>query len=211
MRIRDYLGISERRQRQATRAMQVALAGILALGFYEGEGGTVVNSAVALAVTFLPALLERDYDLSLDAGLSLWITTAVFLHSVGALGPYRTVWWWDHVTHTLSASIVGGVGYSTARAFDEHSDEVYIPSRFMFVFILVFVIAFGVIWEVLEFGVGRASATFGAGRVLTQYGLDDTMLDLVFDAVGGVVVATWGTAYLTDVSSRISELLDTNR
>ncbi|NIS31206.1 MAG: hypothetical protein GWN07_12815, partial [Actinobacteria bacterium] len=90
-----------------------------------------------------------------------------------------SLWWWDHLTHALSSSVVAGVGYATARAFDQHSDQIHLPPRFMFVFILAFVVAFGVLWEVVEFGLGGASAMLGSGTVLTQYGLGDTMLDLV--------------------------------
>jgi hypothetical protein len=41
-----------------------------------------------------------------------------------------------------------------------------------------------------------------------QYGLDDTMLDLLFDTLGGVVVAVWGTAHLTDVVGALADRLD---
>ena len=34
------------------------------------------------------------------------------------------------------------------------------------------------------------------------------MLDLVFDAIGGVIVALWGTAYLTDVVGLINRRYD---
>ncbi|MDY7082523.1 MAG: hypothetical protein SXQ77_09000 [Halobacteria archaeon] len=207
MRIRDLLGISGTTQARLSRGMQVVLLGILVFGAYRRSIGTVVNAAIAVGVTFLPAVLERDYEIPMDAGLTLWITSAVFLHAVGALGPYRTVWWWDHVTHTLSATLVGAIGYSTVRAFDIHSKKIQIPPRFMFVFILLFVVAFGVVWEVLEFSLGILTESFGSGKVLTQYGLEDTMMDLVFDTIGGVIVAVWGTAYLTNVVAGITEHL----
>jgi hypothetical protein len=31
-------------------------------------------------------VLERDYGVPLDAGLTLWITAAVFLHAFGRIG-----------------------------------------------------------------------------------------------------------------------------
>jgi uncharacterized membrane protein YjdF len=120
---------------------------------------------------------------------------------------YATLWWYDHVTHALSASVVAGVGYATARAVDEHSEAVFLPPRFMFVFILLFVLAFGVFWEVIEFGLGEAARAVGNRALLTQYGLEDTMLDLVFDTVGAVIVAVWGTAHLTDVAGYIGRRL----
>jgi hypothetical protein len=82
MRVRDRLNVSERRQVQVTRAMEVGLVVILLAGLYRRNIGIVVNSAIALAVTFFPATLERDYDIPMDAGLPLWITSAVFLHAL---------------------------------------------------------------------------------------------------------------------------------
>jgi hypothetical protein len=78
----------------------------------------------------------------------------------------------------------------------------------MFVYILLFVLAFGVLWEVLEFLLTEITAVFGIGTFLTQYGLEDTMLDLVFDSVGAVVVATWGTAHLNDVVGALDERIE---
>jgi hypothetical protein len=213
MKIRDHLHVSGRRQAQVTRAMEVCLIGVFFIGLDRGNIGIAVNAGVAFLVTLLPAVLERDYDIPMDAGLTLWITTAVFLHAVGTLGPYRggmTVMGigWDNVTHMLSSSLVAAIGYATARAIDEHTDDVRLPPRFMFVFILLFVMAFGVVWEVIEFGIAGAASMLGSDAVLTQYGLGDTMRDLIFDVVGGVVVAIWGTAYLTDVVGALAEQLD---
>jgi hypothetical protein len=212
MRWRDRLGVTERRQRQAVRIMEFGLVGLLFIGLERGSTGIIVNAGVALLVAQLPPLLERDYNIPMDAGLTLWITGAVFLHALGTVGLpgselsfYRSLWWWDHLTHVLSSSVVAGVGYATARAFDAHSERIHLPPRFMFVFILLFVIAFGVLWEVIEFGLGGAASLLGSGSVLTQYGLRDTMLDLVFDVIGGVIVAIWGTAYLTDLSGAIQD------
>lgn len=206
---------SERRQRQLTYAMEIGLIGMLFVGIERGNGGIVVNAAIGLAVTQLPPILERDYGIPMDPRLTLWITGAVFLHAFGTVGPpgatrtlYSQVWWWDHATHALSASVVAGAGYATVRAFDEHSDGIYFPRKFVAAFILLFVLAFGVLWEIIEFAVALSAEAIGVDAVLTQYGFDDTMLDLVFDLIGGLVVALWGGAYLTDVSGAIREYLD---
>ena len=97
--------------------MQVALVGLFFVGVYDLDAGVAVNAGIGLLVTYLPAVLERDYDVPMDAGLTLWITGAVFLHALGTVGLpgmeesfYRSVWWWDHLTHALSASIVAAVG-----------------------------------------------------------------------------------------------------
>ena len=216
MRLRERFGFDERRFGQLTRLMEFALVGMLFVGLERGHTGIIVNTAVALGVTQLVPVLERDVGIPMDPALTLWITAAVFLHALGAVGIpgtelesfYRQVWWWDHMTHALSASVVAAAGYATARAIDLHSEEVSLPPRFMFVFILLLTVAFGVFWEVIEFAIAEAAAVMGGAPVLTQYGLDDTLLDLVFDTIGAVVVATWGTAYLGDVVGAITDRFD---
>jgi hypothetical protein len=206
VRLRDRVTLDPDTQRRLTRAMQVVLVGLVFIGLDRGNVGIIANSAIALGVTYLPATLERDYRIPMDARLTLWITTAVFLHALGTVGLpgsqlsfYQSVWWWDHLTHALSSSVVAAAGYATVRAIDLHSEQVTLPPRFIFVFILMFVVAFGVLWEVLEFAVGGLGSLFGGATILTQYGLEDTLLDLVFDIIGGLVVAVWGSAYLSDV------------
>jgi hypothetical protein len=212
------LGLDQAAQRRLAWLMETFLVGLFFVGLYEGNTGVVVNTAVALGVTQLVPVLERDYGLPMNPALTLWITTAVFLHAFGTIGfpwsessPYRSIAWWDHLTHALSSSVVGAVGYATARAIDLHDDRVNLPPRFMFAFILLTVVSFGVFWEVLEFTIGTVSAAVGGGSVLTQYGLEDTMLDLVFDVLGALFVAVWGTAYLTDVVGALVERLDRRR
>jgi hypothetical protein len=207
---------SERRQRQVTRLMELSLIGLLFIGVERGNPGVIVNTLVALGVFQLPAILERDYGLPMDTRLTLWISAAAYLHAVGTVGIpgmgwnfYTGLWWWDHLTHSLSASVVAAAGYTTVRAIDIHSDDVYVPPRFAAVIILIFVLAFGVLWELIEFAIAIASEQIGATTVLTQYGAEDTLKDLTFNAIGGLVVAIWGGIYLTDLSSAISRRLGT--
>jgi flagellar biosynthesis protein FliQ len=190
----DSDGVS-RAARLAVRTLQVGLAGFVLLGAGTGNWGLLVNSAVPLAVTFLPALLRREYGYSMHAGLVLWLTLAVFLHAVGALGPYQDVGWYDSLTHALSGTLVAGVGYAVARAVELHTQDVSFSPRFRAVFLVLFVLATGVCWELLEFSTGLAAEVTGGEAALAQYGVDDIALDLVYNVLGALVVAAWGTGY----------------
>jgi hypothetical protein len=199
-------------QHHLTRAMQTLLLALSAFTFYAGDTTAFVNSLMSFLITFLPGFLERKYDLTLDTGLALWITAAVFFHTVGAVSLagsnlYNRLWWWDHFTHTLSASVVAVAGYITLRSFDEHYEDIHIPGKYLSVFILVFVMAFGVIWELIEFALSGLSKAIGSGKILTQYGVEDTMKDLLFDTVGGLTVALFGQAYLNHTFDTVKEKL----
>ncbi|WP_136688031.1 hypothetical protein [Halorhabdus amylolytica] len=209
MSLRERIRLSEYRQQQLTWVMEFILIGLLFIGFERRSLGISINAAIGLIVLQIPPLLERDYSVSMDPRLTLWITTAVFLHSLGTVGVpggegfYRSIPGYDHLTHALSASVVAGVGYATIRALDEHWDDVQLPDRFVFVFILMFVLAFGVVWEIIEFTTSAAATAIGGSPVLTQYGLEDTMKDLIFNTIGAAIVATWGTVYLNDFVTQI--------
>ena len=194
---------SVRNQRRLTRGMQLVLVGLVAYGLVAGQPKAIVNGSVGLAVTFLPALLERNYALPLDPWLGLWITTAVFLHTLGSAGLYGQIGWWDHLTHALSATLVAGVGYTAARAIDLHSDEISIPHRFAFVYIVVVVLSFGVVWELFEFGLDIVADETGLTMPLAQHGLDDTVMDLTYNSLGALLVSAFGQVHLTGVAETV--------
>lgn len=201
-------GGSSRRFQVGYRVLQVLIALVLALAVVRGNVPAAVNATLGLGVTFLPAVLERDHRITLPAGIATFLTATLLLHSLGMLGLYDGVAWWDHLTHVLSASIVAGVGYSTAVALARHSESVHFPPQFLFVYVIVFTLAFGVVWEVLEFVGREVTALLGVDPVLVQYGLEDTMLDLVFDAVGAVAFSVAGTRPWSTVVESIDGWLD---
>lgn len=208
--------ITEQRQRQLVYLLQAAMVGILVAGLVTGNAGVIVNAGIGLLVTFLPAYLERNYTFTMHVGIVLWITVAMFLHAFGTLplpmldflSPYSATWWWDHMTHALSSSLVAGVAYATVVALDEHSEFVHMPPAFLFGFMLMFVLAFGVVWELLEFYISVVATLVGTETVLTQYGLEDTVLDMFYNSIGGLLVAIFGSAHLSGVSSELAEKLD---
>ena len=208
--------VSERTQGGLVRALQALMVAILGIGLYTGNAGIAVNAAVGLLVTQLPALLERRFRITMSVGLVLWITLAMFLHALGTvplLGPdfeslYGATWWWDHMTHALSSSLVVGSAYAVTRAFQEHTEYIRIGPKFTFAYLLVFVMAFGVFWELIEFYIAVGAALLGVPQVLTQYGLDDTVLDLVYNTIGGLLVAIFGTTYLTGISDQLRGRFD---
>ena len=187
MTLGDTLGLSDSQERLLTRGLQLLLVGAVVFGVVTVRKPIAVSGAIALGVTFLPALLRREYGYSMDAGLVLWITIAVVLHVVGYLGLYGHVMWYDEVAHTVSATVIAGIGYASFRALELHSDAIDVPSTFRAVFIVVFVLAAGIFWEVLEY-------IFGS--LVTVYGIDDIVTDMIANATGAVIIAIWGGGYV---------------
>lgn len=131
------------------------------------------------------------------AGYGLFGAEAgVAINAVVALG----------ITFVLSASVVAGAGYAVVVAVDRASDRTTLPPEFRFV-VLVFVMAIGVLWEIIEFGAELLASAVGA-KVLVQYGLGDIVNDLVFNLVGGLVVAGWDAARPERAADEATEALE---
>ena len=184
MTVGDRLGLSDSKERLVARGLQLVLAGLTVYGIWIGRTEIAVSGVLTLSITLLPALLRREYGYSMDAGLVLWITVAMVLHTAGYLGLYDQYQWYDEITHVVSGTIIAGVGYASFRALELHSEAIDVPSEFRAVFVVVFVLAAGMVWEVFEF-------TFGA--LVTVYGIDDIVTDMIANAVGGILVVAWGT------------------
>jgi len=205
----DRLSVPRRYQQYLVRSLQLGLVAIAVFGLIAPDIGLTLTSLFALLITVLPNILEWKYDVPIGVGLTLWISLGVFLHTLGTGYLYGDYMWYHNLTHAISGSLIAAIGYASFRAVDEHSAAVRFPSTFMFVLIVLFVVAVGVAWEIGEFLTDQLLVTnSGNGVVLVQYGLADTLTDLLFDFVGGVLVALWGTASLTGVAAGLREQLD---
>ena len=191
------VGLTRPRQRLIVRGAQVVLVGIGVVGVVTLNLNVVVNASIGLAATLLPGVLERDYSVETDVGLTLWIAAAVTIHALGTVYFYQTVWGWHNIAHTLTGTLVAAIGYTTVRALEEHTSAVAFPPKFTFLVVVLVVFSAGVFWEILEFTFDGIAARVGAddGLVLAQHGLTDTMSDLVANTVGAIIVAGAATYY----------------
>jgi hypothetical protein len=57
----------------------------------------------------------------------------------------------------------------------------------------------------MEFAISGAAEMLGGETILTLYGLEDTMKDLMFKTAGGIIVAIFGEIYLSGAIEQIRE------
>jgi len=175
--------------RSLNRLLQASVLAVLLAGLWTANVSVVVNATLGFLVTLLPALVERDLGVPLPPLHAVLISGTVLLHAAGLLGPYHAVWWWDHVTHLLAAGLVAASAYVVVAVLDERIEALYLPTPVLVVVTVLATVAAGVAWEVLEFVARLVARRLGQEPVLVQYGLEDTMKDLLFDTAGGVLVA----------------------
>lgn len=175
----------------ASRFMQAGMFAVV-LGAFVTESYTWLPAAVvSLLVTETPAILRRNLKIVLPVELNFFIVLALFLHVIGGVyGFYDYISWWDHLTHAMSASLVAALGFVLVVSIDWYVDSIYLPRPFVAFFVIMFTMAVGVLWELMEWLIDELTGSF------LQYSLEDSMLDMLFDSFAGFVVAAATTHYV---------------
>ncbi|WP_276278940.1 hypothetical protein [Halorussus caseinilyticus] len=172
--------------RTAERAIRYGLVAVFGEGFRRRNPGAIVNAVVALAATFFPSAVERWYGVEFRPWQRVYAGIAMLAHAIGMLGPYDDTWWWDHVTHTLSTTILAGFVHAAAdRRGRDPAPRV-----------LAVVVFAGLLWELLEYAIHAVSRRLGIEPILVTYSRKDTLLDLVFNMVGALLVLAFGDRLL---------------
>ena len=178
-----------------SRVMQAGMVAVVLGGIVTGNFTWVPAALVSLVISEIPSLLRRDLSIVLPVELNLWIVLALFLHVIGGVsGFYDSLPGWDHLTHAMSSSLVAALAFVVVVALDKYVGSIYLPDSFLALFILMFTMAMGVSWELMEYLVDGLTGSS------MQYSLSDTMVDLLFDALAGLVVAAYGAYYLKNAS-----------
>jgi len=153
-----------------------------------------VAAAINALGAFVLALLPLVVDMALGQGVSFgpilpaWLASAGFLHSLGMLGRYESTWWWDHLTHTVSAALVAALLYAGVIVTLPDVAGTGTPSGIVAAVTVVSTLAIGVFWELIELVAREAGERFDIEPVLVHYGWRDTAADLGFDVVGALLV-----------------------
>lgn len=113
-------------QRGLVRTLRLGTVVILVSVVTTLDTGAISSAAAMLAITSVPTLLRRRYDVPFDSGLVLCITVVVFLRAIGSFYIYDRSFWWHNLSHPLSATLVGAGGYVAIRTLDEHRDDIHL-------------------------------------------------------------------------------------
>lgn len=186
--------------RLLTNGAQVGLGVLVVAGIFGIDRGGLLNLGVPFLLAVSPSILRYRYDYRVHPILGLVIVLAATLHVAGSLGLYRAFPWFDQLAHGVSGGLVAGVGYAVVQAIDREHDAIVVPDRLRIVFLFVFATAFGVFWEIAEFAATFLSGVLGGDPLLAQYGLSDVVLDMLFNAVGALVIAAVGTSYFDAIT-----------
>ncbi|MFF2497852.1 hypothetical protein [Peribacillus sp. NPDC058075] len=143
-----------------------------------------IGGVVCGAIPLLLALFTKlQFNLPIIISYLIFLFASQYLGSI--LGWYG-LGWWDTLLHLLSGSLLAFTGIALYERLVYRNAGKEISPWFVFLFTLSFSALGGVIWEIYEFSSDQLF-----GMTLQGGGNKDTMIDLIADTIGGLIIAVW--------------------
>jgi len=146
-----------------------------------------------LLVSLFPHFLKGRYNIHIPVifiySAIVFIFLSVFLGQFGGL--YDRWHWWDSFLHFISALTFGFSGFIIIYVYYVHN-KLKLPQNLMLIFAFFFCLGIGALWEIAEYGIDNA-----LGTSMQANSLDDTMIDLIIDALGGLIAIIMCSLYLS--------------
>lgn len=142
-------------------------------------GSALLGLAVSLGFAFIATTRPRTLK-AVEAA----VLGSFMLHVMGhALGFYAHFVYYDKALHFIVPLVTAGVLYALSQSTDWIWQWRRVTPPEVAIYCFAMVLALGALWEITEFGMDTLFHT------QEQNGNTDTMLDLCFDALGGLLGA----------------------
>lgn len=167
-------------------------------------GGQYLGMLVILAA---PIILRKQFLINVPLALTVAVGCFAFVAMVlgDGLDFYGKYPWWDSLLHLFSGIVLGFIGLWVVHILlADKSMTVFNNRYFLALFLLVFSLALGTIWEICEFSYDELMGTntqqfmqTTTSSIITEEdiplagheALRDTMTDLILDFFGSLIVA----------------------
>ncbi|WP_042455726.1 hypothetical protein [Neobacillus dielmonensis] len=140
--------------------------------------GGIVCGAIPL---LLAAFTKLQFNLPIVISYLIFLVGSQYL---GSIRGWYGLGWWDTFLHAISGMILAFTGIALYERLIHRTAGDAISPWFIFLFTLGFAVLGGVLWEVYEFSSDQLF-----GMTLQGGGNKDTMIDLISDTVGGLLIA----------------------
>lgn len=195
--------------------LSAGIVATLVAAIQRGNGAAIVNAVASLGAVLGAAAVTGGlvpapaWLAATGSALTLWVAAAGLLHCVGMLGPYETVWWWDHLTHVVSGALVAALAYAGLLVVGRGTTTGPLDWPTVAALTVLFTLLAGVFWELIELVARDLGERFGVEPVLVHYGWRDTALDLLFDVVGALLVVLLDVRAFVAVADRSGQATQT--
>jgi hypothetical protein len=140
-----------------------------------------------VVISIIPDVLRRFIKIDLPLLFDFFITLSLIFHvGNGLLDSSNIIDVYNKFTHFFSAIVVSFLILIILYVVHEFKGNIVNNKMKVLFDVIIITIALGVVWELLEW------STDGLFSWSSQVSLDDTMLDLLADALGGICMSLIG-------------------
>ncbi len=162
----------------------------------------LLQCTAGIVIMFLPGIISKKFSVSIPS--KMYIVFVIFLFCAIYLGEVRSFYYlfrhWDALLHGVSGAMLGALGFSFVTLLnDEEKVPVYLSPIFVALFAFCFAIMLGVLWEFYEYAfdgllnLNMQKYALADGTLLEgRSALENTMKDLIVDAIGALAVSILG-------------------
>ena len=171
--------------------MKFIMIGMLPYVLYSGNYLFAFATGVAIILSLLPSIVERNYRITLPFEMDLLITLMIFLNTFfgDLLKFYDNFWIWDKILHIYGSAVISMLAFMIVYTL-HYTKKIRLTLPLVGLFTIIFAMAVGGFWEIGEFAVDKLFLKD------TQNGLDNTMWDIINDFIGGIFIAVVGIIYI---------------
>lgn len=173
----------------------VLLLGAAGCAFWFGRNELGVVASLMFVVSISPHYFKAVHNVYIPIafiyGVIVFIFSSIMLGQFG--GMYDKFHWYDSFLHFLSALVLGIVGFLIIYVFYS-VNKLKLPLLIVVIFSFSFTVTIGVMWEIIEYFIDM---TLGTNMQVNS--LDDTMIDLMVNSLGGLMSAFIGYLYVIKI------------
>jgi len=160
-------------------------------------------SLLAMFLMFSPLLIRKEFKTNFPTLIDTLILVYLYLGTY--LGSFKSffemIWWWDLLMHLLMGINIALISFSIIFRLKEVKSHIQLSTPMIAFFSFTISMAAGGIWEIIEY---MLDSFFGFGLQKVH---PDTMIDLIFVFIGGLIVSAGGYFYTKYPRANLIEML----
>ena len=171
-------------------------ANVQATEVFRESSDNILRCIYCLLFSFLPYVLKR-WNIYSTRTLQVYFLLAIIVHFIGGgtLHYYRDVWFFSFIVHLINSFLIATIIYGMLLRHCKNQSKF-----FMFVSTVAFTALVGVLWEVCEYAIDGMMSGSNMQRFddsvtgepfIGRKALQDTMIDLMMDTLGGVLAGLY--------------------
>ena len=138
--------------------LRFLVTALMIVQLIRGNYDNVFLCLLTLVLFFIPAILDRGFNIKLPTALEIVII--VFIFSAEILGEMQNFYShfknWDTILHTVNGFLMAAIGFAMVDILNQ-SPRIHLTMSPVFVAFVAFCFSMtiGIIWEFFEFGMDR--------------------------------------------------------